>query len=138
MFGSSNGSWGAVRFCPQFILLNERGRRWASANSLSCSIRDFMVKAGLRTKGSKDRPVRGPSMHGLRKNAAGEVAALLVGTQGIKSVTGHKSDDQASYYAKHAAQIALNRQVVDKWNESLAQKCEERAVRKRSKIRPIK
>ena len=115
----------------EFILLNERGRRWSSANSLSCAIRDFMVRVGLRTRGSKNKPMRGPSMHGLRKNAASEVAALLVGTQGIKSVTGHKSDDQAAYYAKHAAQIALNRQVVEKWNESLAEKSDQRAGRKR-------
>jgi integrase len=121
-----------------FILINERGRRWASANSLSCSIRDFMVKVGLRQKGTKDKPMRGPSMHGLRKNAASEVSALLVGTQGIRSVTGHKSDDMASYYARHAAQIALNRQVVEKWNEALAQKREERVGRRRSKIRRIK
>ena len=82
--------------------------------------------------------MRGPSMHGLRKNAASEVAALLVGTQGIKSVTGHKSDDQASYYAKHAAQIALNRQVVEKWNEAIAEKRQERVGRRRSKIRRVK
>jgi integrase len=122
----------------EFILLNDRSRRWATANSLSCAIRDFMVKVGLRQKGSRDKPMRGPSMHGLRKNAASEVAALLVGTQGIKSVTGHKSDDQASYYAKHAAQIALNRQVVEKWNEAIAEKRQERVGRRRSKIRRVK
>jgi integrase len=122
----------------QFILLNERGRQWASANSLSCSIRDFMVKVGLRQKGSKDQPMRGPSMHGLRKNAASEVAALLVGTQGIKSVTGHKSDDQAAYYAKHAAQVALNRQVVERWNEAIAQKRQERVGRRRAKVHRVK
>ena len=82
--------------------------------------------------------MRGPSMHGLRKNAASEVAALLVGTQGIKSVTGHKSDDQAAYYAKHAAQVALNRQVVEKWNEAIAERREERTGRRRAKIRRIK
>jgi integrase len=122
----------------EFILLNERRRQWASANSLSCAIRDFMVKVGLRQKGSKDRPMRGPSMHGLRKNAASDVAALLVGTQGIKSVTGHKSDDQAAYYAKHAAQVALNRQVVAKWNEAIAKKRQERAGRRRARIRRVK
>lgn len=122
----------------EFLLLNERGRQWASANSLSCSIRDFMVKVGLRQKGSKEKPVRGPSMHGLRKNAASEVAALLVGTQGIKSVTGHKSDDQAAYYARHAAQIALNRQVVERWNEAVTQKQQDRVGRRRSKIRRVK
>jgi integrase len=121
----------------EFILLNAHGRPWASANSLSCSIRDFMVKIGLRVKGSRDQPVRGPSMHGLRKNAASEVAALLVGTQGIKSVTGHKSDDQAAYYAKHAAQIAMNEAVVAKWNEALSRKRSERVDRRRARIRRV-
>lgn len=122
----------------EFILLNQHRRPWASANSLSCSIRDFMVKVGLRKQGSKEKPVRGPSMHGLRKNAASEVAALLVGTQGIKSVTGHKSDAQANYYAKHAAQIALNQQVVAKWNESIEQNRRERVGKRRSLIKRVK
>jgi integrase len=122
----------------EFILINEKRKPWASANSLSCSIRDFMVKVGLRQKGSKDRPMRGPSMHGLRKNAASEVAALLVGTQGIKSVTGHKSDDQAAYYAKHAAQIAMNAQVVEKWNEAIERKRQDRVGRRRASIKRIK
>ena len=62
----------------EFLLINERGT--PNANSLSNSIREFMVKAGLRKKGSKHKPLRGPSMRGLRKNATREVAALLVGT----------------------------------------------------------
>jgi hypothetical protein len=121
-----------------FILLNDLGRPWANSGSLSNSIRDFMVKVGLRKRGSKDKPQRGPSMHGLRKNAASEVSALLVGTQGIKSVTLHKSDDQAAWYAKHAAQRALNALVVDKWNEALAQKKDQRVRRKRASIRRVK
>jgi hypothetical protein len=48
------------------------------------------------------RPI---NMHGLRKNAASEVAAPLFGSAGIKSVTGPKSDQMAEYYAKHANQI---------------------------------
>lgn len=122
----------------EFILINEKGRPWASANSLSCSIRDFMIKHGLRQKGSKAAPLRGPSMHGLRKNAASEVAALLVGTQGIKSITLHKSDDQAAYYAKHAAQRALNETVVDKWDAALVEKKQRRVDRRRASIRRVK
>jgi integrase len=122
----------------EFILINEKGKRWASANSLSCSIRDFMVKHGLRKKGTKENPLRSPSMHGLRKNAASEVAGLLVGTQGIKSVTGHKSDDQAAYYAKHAAQIALNKQVVELWDGALEKKQGERVTKRRASIRRVK
>jgi integrase len=86
----------------EHILLNGHGRPWANSNSLSWSIRTHMIKVGLA---EREKTI---SMHGLRKNAASEVSALLVGTQGIKSVTGHKSDDQAGCYAKYAAQIALN------------------------------
>jgi hypothetical protein len=77
-------------------------------------------------------------MRGLRKNAASEVGSLLVGTQGIKSVTSHKSDDQANYYAKHAAQIALNKQVVERWNEALATKSDQRADARRASLRRVK
>jgi integrase len=122
----------------EFILLNDYRRPWASANSLSCSIRDFMIKVGLRKKGTKDKPVRGPSMHGLRKNAASEVAGLLVGTQGIKSITGHKSDGQAAYYAKHAAQIAMNAQVVGRWNEAIAAKKGQRVAKRRASLKRVK
>jgi hypothetical protein len=53
---------------------------------LSLSIRDHLIKIGLAKRGTKTI-----SMHGLRKNAASEVGAVLLGAKGIKSVTGHKS-----------------------------------------------
>jgi integrase len=117
----------------EYILLNKRGRPWANANSLSMAIREHLIKVGLAVRGKKTI-----SMHGLRKNAASEVGSLLVGTQGIKSVTGHKSDDQANYYAKHAAQIALNEQVVGRWNEALATKSDKRASARRASLRRVK
>ena len=59
------------------------------------------------------------TMHGFGKTAASKVAGLPVGTQGIKSVTGHKSDSMAAYCAKHAEQRALNAKVVEQWNSAI-------------------
>jgi integrase len=99
------------------ILTNARGRPWATSRVLSAAIRDHLIKIGLAKIGTKTI-----SMHGLRKNAASEVGSLLLGSAGIKSVTGHKSNEMAEYYAKHADQIALNRNVVERWDEALAEK----------------
>jgi integrase len=115
------------------ILTNAYGRPWASSESLSLSIREHLIKIGLAKRGTKTI-----SMHGLRKNAASEVGALLLGTAGIKSVTGHKSNEMAEYYAKHADQIALNKQVVERWNESLAEKNDHRARARRAALRSVK
>jgi hypothetical protein len=90
------------------------GKPEAKSESLSPSIRDHLIKFGLAKRGTKTI-----CMHGLRKNAASEVAALLLATAGIKSVTGHQ---MAQYHAKHADQLALNKQVVERWKAPLAAK----------------
>jgi integrase len=115
------------------ILSSQRGKPWASSASLSGAIRDHLVKIGLAARGSKTI-----SMHGLRKVAAGEVASLLLGSKGIQSVTGHRSSQQADYYAKHADQIALNRQVVERWNQTLAEKGDRRVAKRRASLKRVK
>ena len=37
-------------------------------------------------------------------------------------MTGHKSSKMAEYYAKHAEQVVLHKQVVEQWNEALAER----------------
>jgi integrase len=115
------------------ILTNRHGKPWKSSHSLSCVIRNHLIKIGLAKRGTKTI-----SMHGLRKNAASDVSALLVGTAGIKSVTKHRSNAMADYYAKHADQIAMGRQVVGKWNEALAVKAEKRVAKRRATLRVAK
>jgi len=91
------------------------------------------MKIGLVKKHGR----RSMVMHGLRKNAASEVAALMVGTAGVKTVTGHRSNEMAEFYAQHASKRAMNELVVTKWNESLEEK--ERAVKRRQRgLRRIK
>jgi integrase len=114
------------------ILTNARGKPWANANSLSCAIREHLIKVGLAARGKKTF-----SMHGLRKNAASEVGALLVGPAGIKSVTGHKSDDMANYYAKHASRIAMNQEVVERWDTAIAAKSAAKASKRRATLRRV-
>jgi integrase len=115
------------------ILTNAHGKPWANSNSLSCAIREHLIKIGLAARGKKTF-----SMHGLRKNAASEVGALLVGSAGIKSVTGHKSDAMADYYAKHASRIAMNREVVERWDAAISAKSEAKASRRRATLRRVK
>ena len=115
------------------ILTNHYGRPWATSKSLSLSIREHLIKIGLTKRGTKTI-----SMHGLRKNAASEVASLLMGTAGIRSLTGHKSNQTAEYYAKQADQIALNKQVVERWNESLAAKAGQLVLARRASLRTVK
>jgi integrase len=115
------------------ILLTRRGKPWATAESLSQSIRDHLVKIGLAKRFTKTI-----SMHGLRKNAASEVGSLLLGPAGVKSVTGHVSDEMANYYSKHADKIALNKAVVNRWDAKLAEKAAAKTAERRASLRAVK
>jgi len=99
------------------ILTNSRGEPWRHSMGLSHAIRNHLIKVGLAKRGA-----RSITMHGLRKNAASEVGELLVGTAGIKTVTGHRSNDMAEYYAQHASRRAMNEAVVAKWNDAIEAK----------------
>ena len=116
----------------EYILTSSLGRPWPHAMNLSQSIRNHLIKVGLAKRGTKTI-----SMHGLRKNAASEVAELLVGTAGIKTITGQRTDEMANFYSQHANKKAMNAMVVAKWNEAIEAK--EKAVkRKAAGIRRVK
>lgn len=101
-----------------------------------------MRQRPARTADALPPPVRKGTrtitMHALRKNAASDVSALLVGSAGVKSVTHHKSNAMADYYAKHAEPIAMNRKVVEKWNEAIAEKGERSAAKRRAALKRVK
>jgi integrase len=115
------------------ILLNYWGKPWSSAQALSHAIRDHLILIGHAKRGTKTW-----TMHGLRKNAASEVGELLKGTAGIKSVTGHVSDEMAEFYAKHANQIAMNREVVAAWDQKIAEREASKVKRRRASLKRIK
>jgi integrase len=117
----------------EFILTNARGKPWAHSQALSCAMRRHLIKVGLAKRGTKTI-----SMHGLRKSAASDISSLMVGAAGIRSVTHHKSDQMANYYAKHADQIAMNRLVVEKWNAAIEEKSERRAAERRASLKVVK
>jgi hypothetical protein len=110
------------------ILLNAWGRRYAHASSLSHAIRAHSSRSAWRGDGKRLFP-----MHGLCKTAAADVAALLVGTQGIKSVGGWKSDSMAAHYAKFAEQRAMNNKLIDLWDAEIER--QEEATARRAKPR---
>jgi integrase len=115
------------------ILLNAKGKPWASASDMSEAIRNHLIKIGLAKKGTKTI-----NQHGLRGNAASDVAELLLGTAGIKSVTGHISNQMAEYYARSAEQRAINRKVNESWNELLKERAEKRVQHRRDGLRAVK
>ena len=114
------------------ILLNAKGKPWASASDLSEAIRNHLIKIGLAKKGTKTI-----NMHGLRGNAASDVAELLLGTAGVKSATGHISNRMAEYYARHAEQRAINRKVREGWDEQIKEKAAARVETRRGRLRAV-
>jgi hypothetical protein len=115
------------------ILLNAKGKKWATSSDLSEAIRNHLIKIGLAKKGTKTI-----NQHGLRGNAASDVAELLLGTAGIKSVTGHISNQMAEYYARNAERRAINRKVHAGWNELIKERAEKRVQHRRDGIRAVK
>jgi integrase len=114
------------------ILTSSLGKPWPDAMCLSQSIRNHLIKIGLAKRGTKTI-----SMHSLRKNAASEVAQLMVGAAGVKTVTGHRSNEMADYYSQHANRVAMNEMVVSKWNEAIEAK-DKATRRKAAGIRRVK
>lgn len=115
------------------ILLNAKGKQWASTSDLSEAVRDHLIKIGLAKKGTKTI-----NLHGLRCNAAADVAELLLGTAGIKSVTGHISNRMAEDYARSAEKRAINRKVRECWNEQIKEKAAKRVEARRGNLRSVK
>jgi integrase len=115
------------------ILVNSWGKPWTNGNSLSQAIRLHLIKIGLAKRGTKTI-----SMHGLRKNASINAAFTYLGTAGIKSLTLHKSDAMAEYYAKKAEQRRMNEKVVDAIDEMYAEKAALKVRGKRANIRRVK
>jgi integrase len=115
------------------ILLNAKGKPWTSSSDMSEAIRNHLIKIGLAERGT-----RTINMHGLRGNAASDVAELLLGTNAIKSVTGHISNQMAEYYARNAERRAINKKVNLAWNELLKEKSAKRAASRRDHFRAVK
>ncbi len=58
--------------------------------------------------------------HGLRKTAAVMMAESGCTTEQIKSITGHRTDNMAAYYAKQANQKTLARAAIKKFERKIA------------------
>lgn len=115
------------------ILVNTWGKPWSSSMSLSQSIRLHLIKIGLAKRGTKTI-----SMHGLRKSAAILAAETDLGVAGIKTITLHKSDAMANYYAKRREQAKLRSKVVARINEMETEKAAAKQRAKRATIRSVK
>jgi integrase len=87
-----------------FLLVGERGRP-LKAEALSAAIRRTLARCGIK----------GYSAHGLRKNAAQELADAGCDIRLIMAVTGHRTMAMALHYFKRADQRRAARAAVEKW-----------------------
>lgn len=108
------------------ILVNQWGQPWAGARGLGQAIRLHLIKIGLAKKGTKTI-----HMHGLRKNAAIMAADTDFGVDGIKTITLHRSDEMAKYYAEKRNRERLRSKVVARINAMVA---EEQPAPKRLRV----
>jgi integrase len=118
------------------ILVTKRGLPFANATTLGQAIREHLRGIGLVKAGTKSL-----TMHGLRKNAACDVASLGVGVAGIKSITGQKTDRMANYYAERFNKHGVNAMTVALWDQALANEAAAHAVQvkaRRAAIRRVK
>jgi integrase len=115
------------------ILVNRWGKPWAHSQTLSQAIRLHLIKIGLAARGT-----RTVSMHGLRKNAAILAADTDLGTDGIKTLTLHKSDQVAQYYAKKRSLAKLRKKVIARINEMEDDKREAAVAAKRATISVVR
>jgi integrase len=97
------------------ILVNADGKPYTRASTLALAIKRELIRLGLVKKGGRAAYV----MHGLRKNAASDVASLGFGAAGVKSVGGWRSDQEANYYAAHADKRRINAMVIEQWDAEL-------------------
>jgi hypothetical protein len=122
-----------VRGDAPTILTTVWGTPWSCANALSAAIRNHLIKVGLAKRGTKTL-----SMHGLRKNAAILAADTDFGTAGIKSMTLHKSNAMAEYYALRRERMKVRSNVVGKIDAMEEAKASAKVSAKRANIRRVK
>jgi integrase len=94
-----------TRTNQEHIFLNAYGNPFASAQSLSHSIRNRL----------EDLKIEGYTMHGLRKNAGMELAEAGAEIMEIMAVLGHKTPKMAMYYCEQARQARMNENAIAKW-----------------------
>jgi hypothetical protein len=70
-------------------------------------------------------------MHGLRKNAAVELAEARVSVEGLMAVLGHKTPKMALHYCK----LAKNDDAVVKWDAEVERKA--KAGRRRALVKAV-
>nr|AWM07732.1 hypothetical protein CIT39_15605 [Bradyrhizobium symbiodeficiens] len=121
-----------TRGAAETILVNRWGQPWTGARGLGQAIRLHLIKVGLAAKG-----VKTIHMHGLRKNAAIMAADTDFGIDGIKTITLHRSDEMAKYYAEKRNRERLRSKVVARINEMVAEEQTPRP-RKRAGLRVVR
>jgi integrase len=102
-------------------------RPYANSTTLGHAIERHLKKLGIA----------GYTMHGLRKNAAVELAEAGATVDELMDVLGHRTPKMALYYCKLANQRRVNENAVVKWDAEIERKAKAKAGRRRAQIRAV-
>ena len=114
-------------YVSEFILNSIWKRPYANSTTLGHAIERHLKKLGID----------GYTMHGLRKNAAVELAEAGATVEELMAVLGHKTPKMALYYCKLASQRRMNDNATVKWDAEIERKAKAKVGRRRAQIRAV-
>jgi integrase len=109
------------------ILTSAWKRPYANSTTLGHSIERHLKKL----------QIKGFTMHGLRKNAAVELADAGATVQELMAVLGHKTPKMALFYCAQADQRRGNDNAVVKWDVEIERKTRARVGQRRARIKAV-
>ena len=114
-------------YVSEYILNSIWKRPYANSTTLGHAIERHLKKIGIK----------GYTMHGLRKNAAVELAEAGATVEELMAVLGHKTPKMALYYCKLASQRRINDNATVKWDAEIERKAKAKVGRRRSQIKVV-
>jgi|RhiMetdeSRZDD1v2_1073273.scaffolds.fasta_scaffold183921_5 integrase len=114
-------------FISEYILNSIWKRPYANSTTLGHAIERHLKKIGIK----------GYTMHGLRKNAAVELAEAGATVEELMAVLGHKTPKMALHYCKLASQRRINDNATVKWDAEIERKAKAKVGRRRSQIKAV-
>jgi integrase len=114
-------------YVSEYILNSIWKRPYANSTTLGHAIERHLKKIGIK----------GYTMHGLRKNAAVELAEAGATVEELMAVLGHKTPKMALHYCKLASQRRINDNATVKWDAEIERKAKAKVGRRRSQIKAV-
>lgn len=114
-------------YISDYLLNSIWKRPYANSTTLGHAIERHLKKLGIE----------GYTMHGLRKNAAVELAEAGATVEELMAVLGHKTPKMALYYCKLASQRRMNDNATVKWDAEIERKAKAKVGRRRAQIKAV-